>query len=107
MNNLKHTRENSSYNLLILMFPKLKLSKLPTRHRCIKDEKMKEIKCCCGENIIFVHYAFTLGHISTSVMYFLKIYVYMNKFYCYNSKSIFFPQTYVYHTKVIISELWQ
>lgn len=80
MNNLKHTREKRSYTLLILMSSKFQLSKLPTRHRCIKDEQVKEIKCYYGENIIFVHYAFTLGHISTSVIYLLEIQVYMNNF---------------------------
>ena len=73
MNNIKHTRENSSYTVLILMLPRFKLSKLPTRHRCIKDKQVKQIKCYCGKNVIFVHYAFTLGDISTSVLYLLEI----------------------------------
>lgn len=68
-----------------------------------KDEQVK-IKCYCGKNVIFVHYAFTLGDISTSVLYLLEIQVYMSKFY-QMIPNLYFPQTYVWYTEVILSEL--
>lgn len=77
---LKHTRGNISNSVLVLMSPKLKLCQLPTRHRCVRDEQVRGIKCYRGEHIICVHYAYTLGQISTSVIYLLKLQIYVSKF---------------------------
>lgn len=81
MYTLKHTRGNISNSVLVLMSPKLKLCQLPARHRCVRDEQVRGIKCYCGEHIIFVHYAYTLGQISTSAIYLLKIQIDASKFY--------------------------
>lgn len=78
---LKHTRGNISNSGLVLMNPKLKLCQQPTGHRCVRDEQVRGIKCFCGEHIIFFHYAYTLGQISTSAIYLLKIQIYVSKFY--------------------------